>query len=139
MVNHLPYSFPELHNRETQTCDLLSTNLHSVRVLAIVRLIIPRVRRAELWPAAGCGSLMAPDKTRFSVLFNYHQGRDCNIIMDPGSVLLPSQLARCAAAWPGPNWSLLLMPPLQSLHIIKEERREKTNTEQTAGSGSEAT
>ena len=59
--------------------------------------------------------------------------------MDPGSVLLPSQLARCAAAWPGPNWSLLLMPPLQSLHIIKEERREKTNTEQTAGSGSEAT
>ena len=82
---------------------------------------------------------MAPDKTRFSVLFNYHQGRDCNIIMDPGSVLLPSQLARCAAAWPGPNWSLLLMPPLQSLHIIKEERREKTNTEQTAGSGSEAT
>ena len=116
-----------------------STNL-GVRVLAIVRLIISRVRRAELWPAGGCGSLMAADKTRFSVLFNYHQRGDRNIIMDLGSVLLPSQLAgRCAVAWPGPNWSLLLMPLLQSLHIIKEERREKTNTEQTSGSGSQAT
>ena len=114
-----------------------STNPRSVRVLAIVRLIISRVRRAELWPAAagGCGSLMAADKTRFSVLFNYHQRGDRNIIMDLGSVLPPSQLAgRCAVAWPGPNWSLLLMPLLQSLHIIKEQRREKTNIDHTSGS-----